>query len=73
MEQDFRLAVHGTGIQKVFGRQLRKEFQVSDGLPDSMVMALQALASKHNDNLPAVASDPEGASGTNAPLACNGD
>ena len=76
MEHDFRLAVEigmDRDFKRTFGKQLRKEFQVWDGLPASMVAALQASASKHNDNLPAVASDREGAIGTNAPLARNGD
>jgi hypothetical protein len=57
-------------FKKAFGKQLRKEFQVSDGLPASMVRALGALTAKYgdNDNLPAVASGREGATGTNAPL-----
>jgi len=66
MEREFR---------KVFGKQLRKEFRVSGGLPTSIGRALSALASKHsnNDNLPAVAGDLNGATDANAPLARNGD
>jgi hypothetical protein len=62
MEREFR---------KAFGKQLRKEFRISDRLPDAIERALAVLASKHscNDNPPAEAADRAEVLGTDAPLA----